>query len=166
MIVGIDPGKSGAIVELTHDGRIFAHHLFPFDEGGMILYPALKELFNGIASHISGGKVFLERALPMAMGAKHAFNYGRDFQSIMIALSECNLPFELVEPSKWTKVICAGIDTNLKAKARSALALRQLMPSEVHKIPVSPKAKNMHDGVLEAALIAEYGRRQCLAVKS
>ncbi len=76
-----------------------------------------------------------------------------------ICLIECQLPVVYVEPSKWPKTICEGIDKDLKPKVRSALAVKRLFPSQITKIPVSPKAKKMHEGVVDALLIAEFGRR-------
>lgn len=160
MYIGIDPGKSGAIVELTHDGKIHKHHKFSFDAEGLLDPIATGFILADISGRIGGGGVWLERALPMAMGAKHAFNYGRDFQTLVLCLLYSKLPYVLVEPSRWTKEICQGVDKNLKTKARSEVAFRRLMPTEVEKVPVTPKSKQMDDGVLEAALIAEFGRRQ------
>lgn len=160
MIVGIDPGKEGAIVALSLEGKIKQHWLLPKDEAGVIDYLQLKKIFEEIACKISGGRIYLERAMPMAMGAKHAFTYGREFSMIEIAILETKLPVVYVEPSKWPKVVCEGIDKDLKPKVRSIMAAKRLFPSEVGKIPVSPRSKVMHEGVVDALLIAEFGRRQ------
>lgn len=159
MIVGIDPGKEGAFVLMNGSGYIESYRLMPLKADERVDYLEVKCIIHSFQMKSKINRVFLERAMPMAMGAKHAFNYGRDFAAIEIALLDMQMPVEYVEPSKWVKNICEGIDKNLRPKARSEIAIQRIMPSEVKKIPVSPKAKRMHEGVMEAALIAEYGRR-------
>lgn len=157
MILGIDPGISGAFVWISDDGKIMEFMTMPLGPDGQPSYQELKiKLYCPRPEKTS---VFLERAMPMAMGSKHAFTYGMGFAAIVIALQENNYSFTMVEPRKWTKEIFQGIDSNLKPKAQALIAVDRLFPKEKEKIPVSPKAKKMHEGVVDALLIAEYGRR-------
>lgn len=162
IFVGCDPGKNGAIIGLTEEGRIEIMSPLFFLEDGSVDYKRTKQFFTSLRDSETDPRVFLERAMPMAMGAKHAFTYGRDFGALEIAIQESGLPLTYVEPSKWPKSVCEGIDKDLKPKVRSVMAARKLFPEEIAKIPVSPKAKNIHEGYVDALLIAEWGRRQRL----
>jgi hypothetical protein len=155
--VGIDPGQQGAIVELFGDGCLSRFWPMPIDTDTKdVNFKQLKS----ILSLFERVHVYLERAMPMAMGSKHAFNYGRGFAAIEIALYQSGLAYTLVEPRKWQKEIFQGIDQDLKPKAQALIAVKRLFPNEIDKIPVSPKAKKMHEGVVDALLIAEWGRRK------
>lgn len=160
-ILGIDPGKAGAFALLFGELAIFAP--MPTNEQGEISYDIVKRFLGSVAG-MAGGlipHVTLERAIPMAMGSKHAFNYGRGFAALEIAITENKLPVTYVEPNKWTKEICEGIDTNLKPKARSLIAVKRLFPQFIESMPKGVKSGKLHDGVVDALLIAEYGRRHC-----
>lgn len=160
LVLGIDPGLKGAFV-LT-DGvdfcQIFAMPLLKMkketrvDFGKVLLYlQNLKKEFGEVP-------IFLERAKPLAMGSKFAFNYGRDFEKIIIAISFSKLWAKLVEPSAWTKEMHEGLDPDLKAKAKSMLAMKKLYPHMVARLPVRPRGK-IDDGPVDAFLIAMYGLR-------
>lgn len=157
-IIGIDPGKTGWIVCLSDTGSIIGHHPMPIDTAGDVDH---ERVFQEV-KRLSGGEptqIFLERAMPMAMGSKHAFNYGRDFKAVEVAVKVSAIPFTMVEPSKWCKAMYQGIDARLQAKAKALIAFEQLMPGEKDKAPRGPKTGRVLDGFVDAALIAEYGRR-------
>jgi len=156
--MAIDPGNKGAIcLASAINGKIekVSFQEMPLSEEG-INYFKVKELIGLLAPE----HIFLERALPMAMGAKHAFNYGRGFAALEIAISEAGKPVTYVEPSKWHKAILDGIDTRLKPKERSLIGVKRLFPRIWITIPATPKSKRPHDGMVDALLIAEYGRRK------
>lgn len=159
IVVGIDPGQSGAIAILYDADMAPLLMPMPLKNDGTkevsfsAFHTILKGLLADFASHI-----FLERAMPMAMGAKHAFNYGRGFAALEIAIQVTGLPVTYVEPSKWTKVICDGIDSRLKPKERSLIALQRLRPDLYSVVPKNKNGK-LHDGIVESILIAEYGKR-------
>lgn len=152
-VLGIDPGLTGAFVKF--DGKDFGFELMPLTPERRVDFDQVWEILTGFKGH-----VFVERAMPMAMGAKHAFNYGKDFAAIEIAIQLCELPATYVEPSKWTKEIFQGINSDLKPKAKSLVALKRLLPKLVSQIPTTPKSKKMHEGVVDALLIAYYGLKK------
>lgn len=155
IFVGVDPGKQGAVVAIDEAGTICFLAELPFLEDGSADFPTLLKVFL----RLKGSTIFLERAVPMAMGAKHAFTYGRDFAAIEIAIQQTGIPVHYVEPAKWPKVICEGIDSNLKPKVRSVMAARRIFPEQIEKLPVTPKSKKIHEGFVDALLLAEFGRR-------
>lgn len=150
-VIGIDPGLTGAIVVI--DDNEFRCIDMPVVE---------KEIdYDGICGvflQYQGTQTFLERAIPFAMGAKSAFNYGRGFAALELAIRAMRMPVTYIEPAKWTKVMHAGIDSGLKPKFKSLIAIERQFPNIMEFIPKSSTGK-LHDGVIDAILIAEYGKR-------
>lgn len=157
MIVGIDPGKEGAFVQLSMSGRIEATAPMPLKPDGSVDYQEVKRI---LATMNGPSRFYLERAVSFGMGGKSAFNYGMGFSVIQCALLELGLAVTLVEPRKWAKEIFQGIDSKLKPKEQGIIALERLFPVERSKIPVGPKSGRAHPGMVDALFIAEFGRRQ------
>lgn len=148
---GVDPGLTGAFVFL--EGSIMHFYKMPLN--------ALKEPdFHAVAEILSkhDGHVFLERAIPFAMPSGAAFNYGRGFMVLELAIKLSGLPVTYVEPAKWTKAMHQGISADLKPKNKSVIAVERLYP---HFLGVIPKAKTgkLNEGVVDALLIAGFGKR-------
>ncbi|MDH4163306.1 MAG: hypothetical protein OEW15_11555 [Nitrospirota bacterium] len=162
LALGIDPGFAGAFV-LT-DGSDFlkawpmplvvtgGDRMIDFDG----VHELLTEIFEGHRPH-----VFLERAIPMAMGSKGAFNYGRGFAAIEIAIALIGMPVTYVEPAKWAKYMHEGLSTDLRPKAKSMIAVKRLYPKLVKVLPTNTKG-TLQDGPIDALLIAGYGIRRGL----
>lgn len=148
-ILGIDPGLTGAFVYLTRKEFRFA--LMPVQDKRVD--------FDGVRALIARerpAQVILERAMPLAMGSKHAFNYGRDFAALEIAIRLSKTPVLYVLPKDWMKTLLEGVDARLKPKERSQIAVRRLFPHLVSKIPANKNGK-LHEGIVDALLIAAYG---------
>lgn len=147
-ILGIDPGATGGMVLMN--GDVIECHPMP-TENKEISFRAVKRALEALRPE----HIFLERAVSFGMGTKGAFNYGRGFAFVEAAIQLLELRVTYVEPGKWSKVIHAGIDSNLKPKAKSLMAVKRLFPKVV--IPASKTGK-LHEGFVDALLIAEYGR--------
>ena len=137
-IIGIDPGKSGAIVSMTDDGNFIA-------ECRLSDTPA--DVWNWLdAVHRNGRHAFVEKVSSSPqMGVTSAFTFGRGVGFLEGILTAAGIPFEYVAPQKWQKAMgcLTGGDKN-KSKA----AAQRLWPG----------AKIAHWNA-DARLIAEYGRR-------
>lgn len=160
-VIGIDPGITGAVVALGSDGN-FQYWKMPVKPAGKLVeidFVYLRGMLRDIDGRYDGLHVYLERAVPFAMGTKSAFNYGRGFAAIEHSLQDLDIPYTLVEPGKWTKVMHAGIAKDWKAKAKSIVAVQRLFPKEARQIPKNKNGK-MHEGVMDALLLAGYGQRQ------
>jgi len=155
-IIGIDPGKQGAFVVLSKG--FFHWEFMPLDHLNEVDFEKVSSFLRGFDNN-GLTHVYLERAKPMAMGSKHAFNYGRDFAKLEIALKLSGLPVTYVEPNVWSKVMTEGVSKDLHTKVRSRVAAERLFPEEYKSIPTNKNGK-LQDGVTEALLIAGYGLRQ------
>lgn len=154
-IVGIDPGKNGGLVTLSK-------------ETGLILDKmTMSENFDDQANYIaetwecddSRIFVFIEKAQAMPKnGCVSMFNYGVGFGQLLGILMTLKIPHALIPPKIWTKVMhIGGSGKNPKEKSREVA--RRLFPGESFLDPSSKKAKKPHEGLIDACLIAEYGRR-------
>lgn len=163
LALGIDPGFAGAFV-LTDGDRFMKVWPMPLVviPGGdrTIDFDGVHELLDAISMYDSV-HIFLERAIPMAMGSKGAFNYGRGFAAIEIAIQLLELPTTYVEPAKWAKYMHEGLSTDLRPKAKSLMAVRRLYPRLVSVLPTNTKGALL-DGPVDALLIAGYGIRRGL----
>jgi hypothetical protein len=148
-VVSIDPGLTGAIVVKRKNE--YQIHIMPTAEG-RVCFNSVYKILKGFEN----AHVYIERAIPFAMGAKSAFFYGQDFRTLEIAAIVSKKPYTLIEPQKWTKVIHQGTNAQLKPKARSLIALKRLYPDWPELVPLSPKAKKPHEGVIDALLILKY----------
>lgn len=167
IFVGVDPGLSGAIVALDHGGRIMHISLMPIGIEELPDYDELVTIFRNLR-FTYGEKnmhIYVERAVSFGMGLTGAFNYGQGFGILRCSLRQLMLPYTLIEPRKWTKEIYQGIDQNLKPKVQAQIAVERLFPKAELPI-VGKKTKKPHEGVVDALLISEYGRRQALSAKA
>ena len=101
---------------------------------------------------------FLEKVHAMpGQGVSSMFKFGRVFGAIEALLVSNCIPYELIPPQRWTREIHKGLDHLCEdSKEKSRLAASMLFPN--HDFRKSERAKNPHMGMVDAALIAEYGR--------
>ena len=166
MFLGIDPGVNGGLVLIDSDGSILDKALMPY-----ILLRSSKEVdLQGLVrklqemvytNHLEGkliDKVILEKVWAMpGNGAVSSFKFGYNFGVCEMALVCLGLPYVLVNPRTWSKAMHEGLSKDIDPKKRSLLAFQRLYPNT--DLRSSDKAKKPHDGLIDALLIAEYGRR-------
>lgn len=173
-IVGIDPGVGGAIALLRAD-RLWVYPTptitvrtarggkrTEYDEPAMgrILAPAL------IAN------AFIEEAVARPMmrrdkeGKRQPVGPGQviDAGRLMFGyglwrgiLAGRGIPYQVVPPQAWQKAMLAGMPKG-DTKASSILVAQRLWPDASFRR--TERCTKAHDGMTDAALIAEFGRRQ------
>ena len=140
--IGIDPGKNGGIAIIDSDGVI----AFPFSEERLLI-----EL-DGIAQEYEC-ICYLEHVHAMPkQGVSSTFNFGMNFGFIQGVLKAYEIPYELVTPQKWKKEFSCTSDKNTSIEV-----CKRLFPNV--NLKATERCKKDHDGIAEALLIAEYGRR-------
>lgn len=153
--VGIDPGKQGGIVMLENGEpeRLFRTPLVgdQYDTAKMI---------SGLKGWVVGAHVVIEQcqAFPK-IGAGTNFKVGYGFGLWLGMLAALEIPHTVVQAQRWHKAMCKGVPGK-DTKARALVVARRLWPSETF---VPPGCKVPHDGLVDAALIAEWGRRELLS---
>jgi hypothetical protein len=164
--IGIDNGKDGAVVVLDEDGRIVNKYKTPLlrasVRGGRKLGRDEYDIVgmrDVLISTRSDSFAFIEKAqaLPSKLGGVSA-NYQRGlsfglWQGLLVALG---IGYEVVTPQAWQKAMLAGINAS-DTKQAAAMAARRIWPRESWR--KSDRSEKIDDGFVDAALIAEFGRR-------
>ena len=163
-VIGIDPGNKGAIVVASTSG-VVSYYDMPTQKNGKreeVVYEEALEIVEEIKLLLGDdGHLVLEKAAPFKMGATSAFNYGRSFAALEILARTCGLPYTMVHPRTWTKVMWEGISAKGDSKQKSLAAVKRLFPHEYKLLPCNKNGKHK-DGPVDALLIAAYGLRKIL----
>jgi crossover junction endodeoxyribonuclease RuvC len=155
-VIGIDPGKKGAVVLVTDahaSGFVLPTSTAGLD--GRQLVVELMELRNPLGYRAGGDiLVIVERAQSFpGQGIASAFKYGRDYGRILGILDALGWPYETVPPAQWHRQIVGGDPAEGKARAAAVVAARlpdlELRPGRC-RVP--------HDGIVDAACLALWGR--------
>ena len=161
--LGIDPGKQGAFVILDENSTIIEQIGTPLI-GKEYDRQAIIEILTSREFH----KVGLENPDIIFGVAKSAVaslsNCVGLIEGMMLGLE---IPFILIKPKEWQKECWKHINIQKKVdsksndtKATSTLAAVNLWPRENFKITnAGNPSKNHNDGMVDAALVAEYVRR-------
>jgi len=150
-VLGIDPGMAGGLAYVSD------HHAeaVPMPLSG-------KEIdVRGIVDILRTKGVELvviERSQPMrregrTQGVTSAFRYGMGFGLILGALEALSVPYRLVTPQQWKKLVLEG---TAKDKDAAIAFVRRAYPGVSL---VLPRCRVAHDGMADALCIADYGRR-------
>ncbi len=154
--IGIDPGLKGAIAVVDENGAIVSLTPMPVDDDGVNAIEVMEMLMAWI-DNAEAVKVVLEKGQAMpGQGVSSCFNYGYGCGALYAVCRCLKLQTTLVRPQTWTKVMHQGTDGG-EAKDRSRVAAMRTWPEE--KWGVEGRKKKPHDGLIDAALIAEWGRR-------
>lgn len=172
-IIGIDPGKTGAIVML--DGDTVRKYPIPLigKELDMLQLHRILDVEGKQDWH-----VFIEDVHAIyGSAAGSTFTFGFVCGAIQAMVIALKLKHTLVQPKEWQKVVYQGIPVIRKpsiivkkgklkgqrrkgpkdCKAMSELAAKRLFPTvDLRK---NDRCKVSHDGIVDALLIAEYGKR-------
>lgn len=145
MIVGIDPGLSGAIAWVTDEGHLIETRDLPVANGALMPSVLAAWLREDGRQPLHA---FLERvATRPGEGASRSFNFGRGYGQIEGVLSALGVAVTLVTPAKWKGSLRIPAD---KSAARQRAA--QLWPGLAGTF-----ARVKDDGRAEAAMIGLYG---------
>ena len=136
IVIGIDPGKSGALCAME-DGAIIDLIDMPVDTEG----------FDRWAVRFLAPRFFLEKVggLP-GQSAPRAFAFGEHVGWLKATIRRFG-PMVPVTPQRWKADLAVPRDKKL-AIARAT----ELLPTEAHRWPLAK-----HDGRAEAAMIALWG---------
>lgn len=153
-LIGIDPGKDGGLAARYQDGRI---EVEPMIEGVI----GLLDYFNEVSNF---GKtptfIFIEKAQAMhGNGVTSTFTYGTHWGELLAAVKFSKIPYELIPPAVWCKVMHAGCSGD-RPKEKSKEVAARLFPDLSLVNPHSPRARTIHLGMLDATVILEFGRRK------
>lgn len=168
-VMGIDPGLTGGIVVLGEDRKLLAKYPIPSIittkkmSGGKtkrtsaIDLNGLRKIFEEWADFID--VVYLEKVSAMPnQGVVSVFKFGRVFGILEAMVAAYKMPVVMVTPRTWCKTMHKGVSPDLSPKAKSGVVLGRLFP-EID-LRATERSKKPHEGMLDALLIAEYGRKE------
>lgn len=153
-IVAFDPGLKGGVASIDDAGTLDVV-IMPLIAGEM--HPGIVAsylvMLNKKIDHI-----FIEscQAMPK-QGVSSTFKYGVGYGMLQGVAAALSIPYTLVKPREWQRLMHKGTDASADAKARSAHAAYNLFPNQEWK--ATSRCRKDHDGMIDAALIAEYGLR-------
>jgi len=147
--LGVDPGKNGGLAVIAADGAPCIWTRMP-QGTGLIL-----DWIDAAARQYPRLLIVTEKAQAMPkQGIASAFRYGQHFGVFESAAALLRLPYHEVSPVVWKKTL--GLNSS---KLVSIAVCRRLFPA-VELVPSG--CRKDHDGIAEALLVAEWGRRKQL----
>jgi crossover junction endodeoxyribonuclease RuvC len=154
VVLGIDVGLDGAVAILGDDESITLHPV-----------PVLRSGTSRREYDVSG-MISLVTAQPIALaviesvcarpgqGVTSTFRFGFGAGLWMGLLSALGIPFQLVTPQTWKRDILRG---TTKDKTAAIQFVQRRFPAA--SLLPSSRSRTPHDGMAEAACLAEWGRR-------
>jgi hypothetical protein len=162
-VIGIDPGFSGGLVALALDAVPVASVAMPqvkARKGNDLDTRAILEWLDWIG-HGFVNLVVMERPGPRPTdGSVQAFKFGWMSGKLCGLIEGQALPMELVTPQSWQKAILPGVVPGhaTDTKARSIAYVKRRWPGL--NLRRTDRCKVDHDGIADAACIAEWARRR------
>lgn len=161
--IGLDPGLSGAIAFIDHNGKCSVQDLPTFNIGGAgyskrnIDAAGLRAIIRRVVSISDTAVAYLEAIHTMpGQGAASQASMMESFGAIKATLQICGIPYELVPPQRWKSHYKLPGKTHKAFAAQTRMVLKNLYP-EIEATRCK-RAKDM--GRIEAMLIAHYGKAQ------
>jgi hypothetical protein len=148
LLVGCDPGKSGALCALGDTGIRFER--MPVNAEGVDVL-ALETILRDMKPDLA----VVERVGSMpGNSGRSMFTFGGSVWALRATLSCLRIPVELVRPQAWQKEILKG--TNHGDKKMTVAWAQRAFPG----VDLVPKGGRVpFDGFADALALAEYGRR-------
>jgi crossover junction endodeoxyribonuclease RuvC len=146
-IIAFDPGQKGGIA-IHHQGTTTAQPM-PI-AGKAIDLPAIAEIVRSNQPDLA----VIEKVGSMpGQGVASTFTFGMGYGQIQGLLAGMGIPFELVTPQAWKKLVLAG---TCKDKDAAIAYCRRAFPD----VPlVMPRCRNPHDGIADSLCLLQYGLR-------
>lgn len=169
IIIGVDNGINGGIVAINFKGNALKIYEMPtiqqiltrknksgnFKKRNHYNESTLVDIFYKLNSIYDIQLIMLEQVI--AMPKQSSFSTGTTFEGFgfIKGVAAClKKPYQVIHPITWSAAFCKGMLGD--KKSRSIKAAMGLFP-RVNLILEGKKRP--HDGIAEALLIAEYGRR-------
>jgi hypothetical protein len=164
-ILGVDPGLRGALVLLSPEGRVLQKHVMPVREEGGLDLQGLGRLLSRVCEQTQiallerpNGTMMTRGKGPFAGNRSVAseFNFGKTCGQIEGMLAAFQIPYVLVAPVSWSSALYKGQDRKLPSWHKALVCAERFFPIEDFR--ASTRAQKPHDGIVDAALLATFGR--------
>jgi hypothetical protein len=157
--IGIDLGLNGAITIIHPDGHIESAKMPVI--GKLIDIPSLKY----IIARKDAVVVFEDLGVIFGTSKATAFSMGYQVGIVEALCVSLNLPYHKVKAKVWQKDMFQGVPELIKSgkrdtKGMALVACQRMFPTL--KLTFGERATKPHDGLVDAVLIAAYGKRKNL----
>ena len=157
--IGIDPGLSGYIVVISQEGILLHSFPMPIIKGKKndLNLIALFDYFDNFSTSADIKLAVLEKvhAFP-GQGVTSMFRFGECFGAIQMTLTGNRIPYQLVTPQAWQKIMLAG--ENKKGDKSASIKVAQRLFPDVD-LRRTERCTTPDHNKADALLLAEYGRR-------
>ena len=145
--LGVDPGKRGGFAYIHEIDRFVEYRAYSWDD---VIYIAVLEKLMKLNEPIFG---IVEKVSAMPnQGVVSMFTFGKSCGYIEGVLSAFKIAFQTVVPMKWKREFSLN-----KSKDDSIVVCQKLFPNA--DLMRNERCVKPSDGMAEALLMAEYGRR-------
>jgi hypothetical protein len=164
-IIGIDPGKDGGIVVLNERGEIIEQQVMPLIADTELDVIAIKNIIVDNEPCTA----FIEDVHAIyGAAAGSTFTFGGIVHSLNTIVKLLKIRHIRVQPKAWQAMVYQGVAEIRKpsksgkkgkvdTKAMSEIAAKRLYPAA--DLRKNDKCRVVHDGIVDALLIAHYGHR-------
>jgi crossover junction endodeoxyribonuclease RuvC len=162
IVIGVDPGLSGGVAAIGDFGAPFLEVMPSIRAAnrGVVDPGALARMLRRFGDDVRRGvecHAYLEQVHSMPQqGVSSSFKFGRAFGIVEGVLAGLGIPYTLVTPQRWQKEMLVGTEHG-STKERAAIAASRLFPDV--ELRASERSRKVHEGLADALLIAEFGRR-------
>lgn len=158
-VCGVDPGRKGSLVVLNEKREVcFVRDFDELTEAD--LYGAL----FAVRDRFPGVQLFKESYIRAFSAANAAYEMGRQHGVIDLATTHAKIPCEHVRAIEWQRRMFLPETAKLKTKEAALFTAEKLYPkADLQRARKDGKpSKVVHDGRVDALLIASYGLRLLL----
>jgi crossover junction endodeoxyribonuclease RuvC len=153
IVIGIDPGAKGGIAFILPSPHTRDHSIAMPMAGKDVDAGRLAALLRGATTGSTLAIAYLEKVHAMPkQGVSSSFKFGESYGVVKGVLGAISLPYQLVTPQKWKKVVLEGTD---KSKEAAIDFCRRMYP-EVNLL-ATERSRKPHSGIADALCIAHYG---------
>ncbi len=157
LVLGIDPGLSGALALLDSDGLPELVDDLPIIRDCKLAWIDAARLQSTLLEALHGRpcRAAVERVSSSPQqGVASAFTFGVGFGSILATVQTLRLPLELVTPAEWKRAL--GLSSDKRASLDKARLL----------FPTADLSLAKHEGRAEALLLAHFAQTRRKEVTS
>lgn len=167
-VLGIDPGKSGGLAVISGDKIVFKS-IMPIS-GDSLDIKGLYDAITALTRQYNLTVVLEEVHSIFGSSAGSNFTFGFVCGAIEATVVACGLKLIKVQPKKWQKELWVNSDicykpkkpaqknASVDTKTSSLNCAKRLFPNVDFRKSDSARVTKDHDGIVDACLLAEYGR--------
>lgn len=156
IIFAVDPGKSGGICKYYVNTDEIVTYPMPTIGKEYDIAEVSRLLSPGEGEVVVHAIVENVHAIQGRAGATSNFQFGKGAMLPEALFYEKGYRFTKVTPTTWQKLAWEGVTKQKDNKETSLIAAKRIFPG--HDFTPSARSSKPHDGMVDAALMAYYGK--------